>query len=392
MSRRHVEESSFGSDSFLDVIANIVGILIILIVVAGVRVSQAPLLSIESEKLKVTEPETSASIELLPAGPIEGEFPVDAELFSEVQPESEQIVSAPDFVAPPDLNFPAIAQVVIPKELEEKTNTIKEQAAKSKERVSSLKKELAVLKSSKSKEQLKLDELKAQLSALSNSLQQKSQLSELHETDQLKSQQIIDLLEKRLEETSEKRPDPEKLAHRLNPVGRVVSGKEVHFRIHDNKISYVPVDLLAELVKRDMHRRRDFLMNQPRFQSTVGPISGYEMEFLVQRESGSLLEGARFGTGMIRISVTDWVIHPTRDVEAETFEEAIQPRSQFRSALISEGSNATITFWVYPESFELHRKLKELVQDSGFWVASRPLPEGYPIAGSSSSGSKSIAQ
>ena len=35
---------AFGSDSFLDVVANIVGILIILIVVVGVRVARAPAL------------------------------------------------------------------------------------------------------------------------------------------------------------------------------------------------------------------------------------------------------------------------------------------------------------------------------------------------------------
>ncbi|MFQ5732786.1 MAG: hypothetical protein ACE5KM_12640, partial [Planctomycetaceae bacterium] len=42
MSRRRSGELEFGSDSFLDIIANIVGILIILIVVAGLRVARAP--------------------------------------------------------------------------------------------------------------------------------------------------------------------------------------------------------------------------------------------------------------------------------------------------------------------------------------------------------------
>ena len=42
MSRRRDFEIVFGSDSFLDVIANIVGILIILIVIAGVKVGRMP--------------------------------------------------------------------------------------------------------------------------------------------------------------------------------------------------------------------------------------------------------------------------------------------------------------------------------------------------------------
>jgi len=45
MSRRTDRNSvGFESDSFLDIIANIVGILIILIVMAGVRVGNAPIL------------------------------------------------------------------------------------------------------------------------------------------------------------------------------------------------------------------------------------------------------------------------------------------------------------------------------------------------------------
>ncbi|MBR9804758.1 hypothetical protein GYB59_25025, partial [bacterium] len=39
--RRNSETLESGSDSFLDIVANIVGILIILIVIAGVRLSQS---------------------------------------------------------------------------------------------------------------------------------------------------------------------------------------------------------------------------------------------------------------------------------------------------------------------------------------------------------------
>ena len=40
--RRGTSQQAVGDDSFLDIVANIVGILIILIVVAGVRASRAP--------------------------------------------------------------------------------------------------------------------------------------------------------------------------------------------------------------------------------------------------------------------------------------------------------------------------------------------------------------
>ncbi|MBC8113521.1 MAG: hypothetical protein H7062_04030, partial [Candidatus Saccharimonas sp.] len=41
MSRRHDDEGEFSSNSFLDVICNVVGILIVLIVIAGVRTRPA---------------------------------------------------------------------------------------------------------------------------------------------------------------------------------------------------------------------------------------------------------------------------------------------------------------------------------------------------------------
>ena len=51
MSRRATQgETGFGSDSFLDIVANIVGILIILIVIAGIKMSQAPVMVAENQE------------------------------------------------------------------------------------------------------------------------------------------------------------------------------------------------------------------------------------------------------------------------------------------------------------------------------------------------------
>lgn len=53
-------ELEFGSDSFLDVICNIVGILIILIVVVAVKVERQPLARAEASNAQpLTEPEIS---------------------------------------------------------------------------------------------------------------------------------------------------------------------------------------------------------------------------------------------------------------------------------------------------------------------------------------------
>ncbi|MCA8999728.1 MAG: hypothetical protein KDA80_22215, partial [Planctomycetaceae bacterium] len=95
MARRTDHQPEFGSDSFLDIVANIVGILIILIVVAGVRVAQAPVLSSvvmpevvieEPEVIELLEPELGLPEELVSIPPV-----VEPEI-SDSAPEPEPTV------------------------------------------------------------------------------------------------------------------------------------------------------------------------------------------------------------------------------------------------------------------------------------------------------------
>ena len=67
MSRRRPKgELQFGSDSFLDVVANIVGILIILIVIAGLRVSQTPVVQALATPSTAPHPESDSIVEESP--------------------------------------------------------------------------------------------------------------------------------------------------------------------------------------------------------------------------------------------------------------------------------------------------------------------------------------
>jgi hypothetical protein len=98
------------------------------------------------------------------------------------------------------------------------------------------------------------------------------------------------------------------------------------------------------------------------------------------------------GTAVIRLGISEWRMIPQQSLVYESADEALLPQSRFLNALRSAGANATLTFWVYPDSFTLHRELQDFAHDNGFDVAGRPLPEGIPITGSSSGGSKSVAQ
>jgi len=86
------DEIAIGSDSFLDIIANFVGILIILIVIAGLRVSNSPI------SLNIATPRTDAEAtpphDDVPPPPGE-EFPETTSLEPDEFPFIEAIVSEP---------------------------------------------------------------------------------------------------------------------------------------------------------------------------------------------------------------------------------------------------------------------------------------------------------
>jgi hypothetical protein len=76
----------------------------------------------------------------------------------------------------------------------------------------------------------------------------------------------------------------------------------------------------------------------------------------------------------------------------ELQEQALAQNSQFRSVVDTlDPRLTTVTFWVYPDSFALYRRLRDELADRDIVVAGRPLPPGTPIA-SSRHGSKSRGQ
>ena len=93
----------------------------------------------------------------------------------------------------------------------------------------------------------------------------------------------------------------------------------------------------------------------------------------------------------MRIGVSQWQIQPEPDLITETEDEALSPGSEFYRALLSAEPDTTLTFWVYPDSFKMYRRLQKVAQDEGFTVAARPMPFGVPIAGSPN-GTRSAGQ
>ncbi|WP_437223915.1 hypothetical protein SH661x_003409 [Planctomicrobium sp. SH661] len=354
---QHSEELMFGSDSFLDVMCNMVGILIILIVVVlGMRVAPPP----GSVPVAIAEEA---------AGPAPALPPVLEDL----------------------VEIPQLPEIKPSEEMLQQAAQLKEQNSLVARRLEELKAEEQKIAQRRLSQVDQINVLRSQIAEKVDTLRSdRSQISTL-ETNLIGLKAEVAALKQRLAETPPDEAPVEKLTHQLPPIGKVVTGDEIHFRLEGNKVTRVPIAELAQEVQRDIERRKEILISRSFYQGTTRPMEGYMMEYVLQRLSMTIADELRTGPGMVRIGVTSWIIRPVGPLRAETADEAMRPGSAFHNALKNAGPTATITFWVYPDSFDIHRKLTQLTHDANFWVASRPLPNGVPIAGSPQ-GSKSVAQ
>ena len=378
MSRRREFEIMFGSDSFLDIVANIVGILIILIVIAGVRVSQSP-------PRPKTMPVAPAPV-VNPAPALE--MPETEEPVSVApEPMMAQAAQEPDPETPPE----PLPPLLPPPELVSRVQGLEAEIAALTMQSKNLGNSLATANRLQ-------EELNQRLQTASSLLNERQ--GELHASAARDTQQKHDLellkqalarLQVQVAEAEKKSPPVEKLEHRITPVSRTVLGRELHFRLEKNRVAEVPIEALVERLKEHIERRKDWLVKTRQHKGQVGPINGFTLEYVIGVDVISGLAELRAGVGGYRMSMRYWEIQPEETLRGETEETALSQGSKFYQALLSAGSETTLTFWVYPDSYPLYRKLQHFAHEHGFPVAGRPLPFGVAISGSPN-GSKSASQ
>ncbi|HVW02427.1 MAG TPA: hypothetical protein VHB77_18880 [Planctomycetaceae bacterium] len=354
--RNKSEEINIGSDSFMDVIANMVGILIILIVIAGLRVSQQP---------RVRTP-TAA---IPGAIPVTEPVAAPAPLPEPTEPESAE----PD----PEL----IARV----------RQLERELAEAEQELTTSQEALRVLDEQRRKESLELAAAEDTLSAKDRDLKRfRHQIGDMGSRVNAKREAFA-LLKAELAKLEKDPPKVSKVKHRVTPISRTVDGDELHFRLSENKVAVVPLDDLIARLKRQIETQREVILRHSSYEGVVGPLDGFTLTFRMQRRPLSAVQQLQYGSGGFAVKLTGYKIVPEPELRSEDYDQASRVGSQLHTALISAKPGATLTFWVYPDSYELYRKLQELAHDAGFQVAARPLPMGTPIAGSPD-GSRSAGQ
>ncbi|MDX1963804.1 MAG: hypothetical protein SFX18_11660 [Pirellulales bacterium] len=373
MPRKPEEIEAVGQDSFLDVITNVVGIMIILVVITGIRAGKAP-------------------------------------------PAAESTAVVHPSVPPAAAKYPTANNVVDPTELEK----LRSKQAAARRELEALNAELRTAGRNNralEEEVQKLDQTTAQLKQqFEITLARRSQFTSLLAEGELKlqserarlsaeEQRDFDLQRQLAAARSEvaaataalsqpvptAAPPAVEIAAYATPLAKVVDGEEAHFQIKNGRIAYVPMDELIELAKKELKPQIDransitLLQELTGEEFRCGPRRGFELRYsldiLLDREQSR-----------VKVALRRFELVPDQENLGETLEEARLPNSQFQRD-IREFSprNVTITLWTHPDSFAAYRAAQTLLQNQGYATAGRFLPPGTYIAGSPN-GKKSLTQ
>jgi len=404
MSRRRSQgEPDFGSDSFLDIIANLVGILIILIVLAGLRASETVELAEEQHADDKPSEETSGADK--PTGNDQGttvsQLPSDlarqqtlqdrraAQAQAQAEAEAQQQALAEER----QRRMAAAAEAARLETLSGQLRTRVAQLRAETDQLDNAPRREALTQARQHQQQTRaaLTILEATRNRISDELSQTtSQIAEQSaEIQQLASQHTT--FNRKLEELTRVQPADNSLTHHVSPVGQIVTGEEIHFRISGGRISHVPIRELTGILKEKIRQNGNWLLKYNQHQGAIGPVDGYRLEYVVARERLSVVDELRSGRRSIRIAISELVILPDRGLEEEEIMKSLQPDGLVQRHLRVLSPGSPVTLWVYPDSFTDYRQVTAFARENGFVVAGRPLPAGVPITGSNH-GSRSVAQ
>ena len=334
MSKKRIDDTAIGEDAFLDTIANLVGIIIILVVIVGSRSSATAKIAVAKE----IESEVNQ---------LESPLDKSKNLGQDLQKQYDELHGYNNEISFRDAERMAIMDrvTVAEKIVEEELGKIDQSARElieTEQEMSDLEKQLA------------------------NLLQQQGDVQSIEKSTAI-------------------------LQHLPTPMAKTVFGRELHVMMRGSKVAVIPWDRLVDSLKIEARRSAERNSQKDRFVNQLGPIDGFLMTYGLKSQSGIMSNGST--TKLARtIELEKFELDPTSDVVYESVAETMGIGGRLRFELASStAQHTTITVWVYPDSFNEFRTLKEKLFVDGFLCAARPLPFNVRI-GASPRGSASTSQ
>ena len=255
--RRATPQQAAGDDSFLDIVANIVGILIILIVVAGVRASRAP---VEFPETATDEPEPPPTEVVTPPS-LATSFRVTA---PEITDRTDEVTRLSDESA----------------EVRGRLDETLETLSAVRRRTVEPHEEIASVRKAQAGQRPDVGALWVQGKKVRRAVKD---LEREQKQARLVLQKLVDT------------PTYEvvNVPHRLTPVGRIVRGAEKHFHVRNGRVVLIPLDRLKQRVRDQMARYGRMMSRFRRHEGQVGPVEGFVMEYTVERLPVAVVEELR---------------------------------------------------------------------------------------------------
>ncbi len=354
MSRvKYIHEEDSNEDSFLDVVANVVGVLIILIMLVGAQASRSVLVAqsaANSKDAKQTQASETASHEV-----------------EKLQAELEQATSS---------------------------------AMRSEREVRELTTKVALI----SHEAQVFDQQRVKLamhrSVIEEDLQRrKEQLDEQHQREYEVQRHLLESkldLEKLTQEQLSLASAPETVEEIEcvpTPLARIVEGKAIHLRLKNGLVSVVPFEELMEEVEYNLERILRRVNERGRTVETYGPLDGYRLKLTMaqQRPAGAI--GGPLAGQIQRVKI-GWEaeIIPVSTEIGQNVEQSLLPGGVLHKHLLAhKRQRPDVVVWLYTDSFDEFRPLKRTLWEMGFSMATRPMRPGTNIK-ASPKGTRAAAQ
>lgn len=342
--RRQSREIPFSFDSFLDVVANVVGIIIRLILVAWVGArSYSSVVALQHHQTKDAPPAVAAA-EL--KDPMQQELAKHRQELADLQKRMlEQLRELDDVKAGASDIDKRRAELDAEEEELEKSDNALDRTAGDKDRT-------------------------VRTVALS-----------LQELQQRREKLLADFQE------VERIPKPRKLLHYRTPVSRPVQADEFFFECKNGRVTFIDIASLVTEIRQEIEQKGKVLRDTWQTEEMTPPVGAFRLRYELERErsltDGVIPGGPPDARSTYRYSVTGWTVEPVGLMRGETLSQALAAGSEFRQITDRiDPQLGVVTFWVYPDSFALYRQLRDHLYERDLVVAGRPLPEGIPISSS----------
>jgi hypothetical protein len=339
--RRHTREIPFSFDSFLDIVANVVGIIIRLILVVWVGAR-----SYSSIQMLARPASPSAVEQRLPADPLQPELAQHQQELANIQ---ERL----------------LAQLRQLRGTEESRASVEQELAG-----------LTVRRHKLEQERTVLDRVAGEYGSAAQRVALTS--AEIRTRSQKLAEEIHAI---------EQLPPLKQTLHYRTPISRPVTSEELLFECNRGRVTFIDIAAMLAEVGQGMEERGKQLREMWQVSDATRAVGAFRLHYTVERERGLLDALGNPLTppsgGGFRYGLSEWILEPVALERGEPMERALADGSEFRLIVDSiDPQQTAVTFWVYPDSFALFRRLRDYLYERDVTVAGRPLPQGVSIASS----------